>query len=102
MESFKQYLLEMELTSLSSEAIGVLRSCNLMRGGKDEAGVSFVRCGRNLGTSKAAQIASEICSKLGDSRNDVFSSYNEELGLNDYVRVNVGSKAYALICRLKS
>lgn len=90
---------------LSSEAIAVLRDCRLsseVSRGVDEKGVSFIRCGRNLGADNAMKIAAEICTKLGDTKKDVFWTTNEELGLNDYVRVNHGSSAYSLICYMKS
>lgn len=89
---------------LSSEAIAVLRDCQLSASARpvDEKGVSFLRCGRNLGAANAMKIAAEICTKLGDAKKDVFWTTNEELGLNDYVRVNHGSSAYSLICYMKS
>lgn len=89
---------------LSSEAIAVLRNCRLSMSDRpvDEKGVTFIRCGRNLGADKAIAIAAEICAKLGDTKKDVFWTTNEELGLNDYVRVNHGSNAYSLICYMKS
>lgn len=82
---------------LTSEAIAVLRRCIL-----PVYGVEFLRCGRDLGITKARQIATEICEVLGDNSAEVFHSFNADTGHNDYVRVNRGTKAFMLICQMKS
>lgn len=104
---------------LTSETYGVLRNCDLLRGGAytedcgPDAGKTtfFVRCipwkvgegWLKLTDAERREIALRVvadCKEKGFGEGVIVSN-NPEFG-GDYVRVEKGSRAYNLICHLKS
>lgn len=85
---------------LSPLAIGAMRQTNFQGGELD--GVTFIRCAPKLAGGEATRIAAHIREVTGDSREQVTAAHNPEFAEHDYLRVSTDSKAYALICALKS
>ncbi len=91
------------MTNLSNETLKCLRNCNLLDSGEYE-GKRFVRCVphapgvRLLPSEEAKAQASRVVAEINEP--GVILSWHERLG--DYVRVEIGTKTYRLICHMKS
>lgn len=78
------------------ETIAILRNCHL------QVGAQFVRCRvRDAGQKSADLVRAEIASAVDDIGEDgCHLAWHPDFG--EYLRVNRGTNAFALICHMKS
>jgi hypothetical protein len=82
------------MTEMSTQAYDALHANDLTHD------CEFVRCGKGLDVKTANAIAKEIREYCGDTVDQVYGSWNETR--QDYVRINRGSRAFALVCRMSA